>query len=194
MRQKVFEFIKAHYKLILIAVLVLLACIAVQVYIAKQYVPPIKEVEQITPETVKEEQLDTGHYTSDADAKDVSHLINKAQDKAPTVQYFTYMDKDADNKAQQFAKTDKADYVIKQQKDITPMTKNGTDENKTNVYQNNYYAVQQERKHDISMGAAAIDNKEYVSATYRNRDVSYTAYYAQDGKYGAGVSCRIAKW
>jgi hypothetical protein len=127
---------------------------------------------------------------SPGDARDISHRIDTVtRTQPPTVQYFTVSQAAADSKAQEIAKADGADKVIKTAKEV-PVE--GSDKP---VIQNDYYAITMNRKHDIKVGAAVIDSKAYASVSYRNRDVEYTAYYnpaTQQG--GAGISVTVAKW
>ena len=67
--------------------------------------------------------------------------------------------------------------------------------NETSVIENDYYAINLERKHRVKAGAAMIDNDAYVTVDYQNRDVEYKAYYSPSAKkVGAGVEVTIAKW
>lgn len=124
------------------------------------------------------------------EAREVSRRIDVVtHTQPPTVQYYTATQTAADDKAQALAKQDKADQVYKQTK-VVPVQ--GSDQS---VIQNDYYAVQMGKKHDIKAGAAVIDSQPYATISYRNRDVTYEAYYnPATKKGGAGVSVTVASW
>jgi hypothetical protein len=132
-----------------------------------------------------------------ADARDISRQINRAKDtQAPTYVYYTTTQAAADRQAQTFGEqsaSGKPDKIIK-----TTTAKEVKDENgKTagEVIQNDYYAVNLNRKHDVKVGAAAVDGTAYATVSYRNRDVECTAYYNPATKQGgAGVAVTVAKW
>ena len=130
---------------------------------------------------------------SPGDARDISHRIDTVvRTQPPTVQYYTISQAAADSKARELAKSDGADKVIKT---INEVPIEGAESQAGNVIQNNYYAIQMQRKHDIKVGAAVIDSKAYATISYRNRDVTYEAYYnPATQKGGAGVAVTVAKW
>lgn len=118
-------------------------------------------------------------------------------------QIVTKTEAEGDKIAEDFAAENHADYVIKEKNDIPQIIENkdkNRAENKpeeTKIYTNNYYAVSQEKKHDIKAGIAVIDDKANAVLTYRNRDVSYSLY--TDGNKdkiikGAAVQYTICKW
>lgn len=118
-------------------------------------------------------------------------------------QIVTKTEAEGDKIAEDFAAENHADYVIKEKNDKPQIIENkdkNRAENKpeeTKIYTNNYYAVSQEKKHDIKAGIAVIDDKANAVLTYRNRDVSYSLY--TDGNKdkiikGAAVQVTLAKW
>lgn len=118
-------------------------------------------------------------------------------------QTVTKTEAEGDKIAEDFAAENHADYVIKEKNDIPQIIENkdkSRAENKpeeTKIYTNNYYAVSQEKKHDIKAGIAVIDDKANAVLTYRNRDVSYSLY--TDGNKdkiikGAAIQVTLAKW
>ncbi|WP_278502855.1 hypothetical protein [Mitsuokella multacida] len=123
-------------------------------------------------------------------------------------QKITKTEAEGDKIAEDFAAENHADYIVKEKNDIPQIIENTEPENKdksraenkpeeTKIYTNNYYAVSQEKKHDIKAGIAVIDNHADAVLTYRNRDVSYSLY--TDGNKdkiikGAAVQVTIAKW
>lgn len=123
-------------------------------------------------------------------------------------QKITRTEAEGDKIAEDFAAENHADYIVKEKNDIPQIIENIEPENKdksraenkpeeTKIYTNNYYAVSQEKKHDIKAGIAVIDDKANAVLTYRNRDVSYSLY--TDGNQdkiikGAGIQITLAKW
>lgn len=123
-------------------------------------------------------------------------------------QKITKTEAEGDKIAENFAAENHADYIVKEKNDIPQIIENTEPENKdksraenkpeeTKIYNNNYYAVSQEKKHDIKAGIAVIDNHADAVLTYRNRDISYSLY--TDGNKdkiikGAAVQVTIAKW
>lgn len=118
-------------------------------------------------------------------------------------QKITKTEAEGDKIAENFAAKNHADYIVKEKNDIPQIIENkdkNRAENKpeeTKIYTNNYYAVSQEKKHDIKAGIAVIDDKANAVLTYRNRDVSYSLY--TDGNKdkiikGAAVQVTLAKW
>ena len=99
---------------------------------------------------------------------------------------------EADNKAKEYGNAQKTGKIIKETREFEVKDDSG---NKTSVIENDYYAINLERKHRIKTGAAMIDHDAYVAVGYQNRDVEYKAYYAPPAKKaGVGVEVTIAKW
>lgn len=123
-------------------------------------------------------------------------------------QKITRTEAEGDKIAEDFEAENHADYIVKEKNDIPQIIENIEPENKdksraenkpeeTKIYTNNYYAVSQEKKHDIKAGIAVIDDKANAVLTYRNRDVSYSLY--TDGNQdkiikGAAIQVTLAKW
>lgn len=118
-------------------------------------------------------------------------------------QIVTKTEEEGDKIAEDFAAKNHADYIVKEKNDIPQIIENkdkNRAENKpeeTKIYTNNYYAVSQEKKHDIKAGIAVIDDRANAVLTYRNRDVSYSLY--TDGNKdkiikGAAIQVTLAKW
>ena len=124
------------------------------------------------------------------DVKDISHRIEYVErQEKPTTVFYADSQQEADKKAEMIKKQDNPKAVIVKQEEAPKETE------KAKIYTNNYYAIDMNRKHDIKVGAAYVDDTTYISATYRNRDVSYTGFYSPEKhKGGAGVSVTVAKW
>ena len=94
--------------------------------------------------------------------------------------------------AQEYGKAQKADKIVKETHEVEVKDDNG---NKTSVIENDYYAINLERKHRIKAGAMNVDGDTYIKAAYQNRDVEYEVYHSlKTGKTGVGVEATIAKW
>ena len=151
-----------------------------------------KDIDIVQSNSTKKVDLvntDFAKNLTKADVADVTKRLNNvSQHNAPTMHYYTDTQQQADEVAQQQAKKDKADKIVKQTSEPQKVGDN-------TIYNNNYYAVNMNRKHDIKAGVAHIDNNNYVSVSYRNRDVEYTGYYEPTKKtVGVGVSVTVAKW
>ena len=148
--------------------------------------PPVVNVESTMPEDLR---LKMPELTK-ADSRDLSHQVQRAvATHRYTYQYYTTTQEQADKTAQTLAKKDKADKVIKQTME-KPVA--GSDQK---VIENQYYAVNLNRKHDVKVGAATVDGTAYATVSYRNRDVEYTGMYSPaEKKAGAAVSVTVAKW
>ena len=139
----------------------------------------------LTAPTVQQAAQAAGKHVTQADSRDLSGLASRA---TPTATWYAPTAAISDKKASELAKQDKADFVIKNTTE--PQEIGGA-----TVYNNNYYSIKQERKHDVKVGAVVADSTAYATVTYRNRQVEYTAGYApQTGKVMAGVSVRVAQW
>lgn len=163
--------------------------------------PPVTQVQDTDVNSLREKFPDD----SEKDLKRLSNEIKKAkEEKAPTYRYYTRTQEEADKKAQEYASKQKADRIIKTTttKEIIGENKNTDngdkkDENKKTdqIIENNYYAVNMEKKHRVTVGAAHIDKNSYLTVGYQNRDIQYTAFYSPtSGNVGVGVNVTIAKW
>ena len=163
--------------------------------------PPVTQVQDTDVNSLREKFPED----TEGDLKRLSNEIEKAkEEKAPTYRYYTRTQEEADKKAQEYASKQKADRIIKTTttKEIVGENKNpdnggNKDENKKTdqIIENNYYAVNMEKKHRVTVGAAHIDKNSYLTVGYQNRDIQYTAFYSPtSGNVGVGVNVTIAKW
>ena len=157
--------------------------------------PEMKTVQSTTPAEIQR----FFPKMTNSDAKDVSRRIDVAQrNQAPTHEYFAKDQESADKTATSYAKSDHADYVVKTTESVPVIDScNSEDKSDSNpkVIQNKYYAISMEKKHAISVGAAAVDNKAYATVSYRNRKTTVTAMYDPNSKnVGVAASYEIAKW
>ena len=128
--------------------------------------------------------------------RDMSNQMTRAKEtQAPIYKYYTITQEAADKKAQEYAVSQKADKVVKETREKEIADSNSENVGQNKVIENNYYGISLERKHKIKAGAAVIDGDPYVSVSYQNRKIEYTAYAnPNDNKYGAGVSYTLAQW
>ena len=149
--------------------------------------------------------LDTGFSTDNA-RKDYGKTQEAALKKVGIEiqdrprHYVTATEQQGDDIARKTAEHERADYVVKQ-RDTAPAIVTPTDDSKgedkgqqTTVYNNTYYAVHQEKKHDIKAGVAVVDDKAAAVVTYRNRELSYSVYTDGHKATGAAVQYTICKW
>lgn len=125
---------------------------------------PIQPIQAVTPSNIKAAQINAGKYKSDADVREVTHIIEKEFKRTPDVQFVTYTQTEADNQAQQLAKKNKSDYVLKE-------TKSDSD-----IINNNFYAIKQEKPNRIGVGVAVIHDDIYATAHYQRDRVRIDAY------------------
>lgn len=157
--------------------------------LTKKSEPEITQVPDISSKEVKK----YFPMESEATVKDMTHQMQRAKEtQAPQYHYYTVTQKEADDKAKEYAKAQKADKVIKESKEVVIKDDAG---NKTSVIENDYYAINLERKHRIKTGVAAVDDDTYIKVAYQNRDIEYEVYHSpKSGKTGIGVEITVAKW
>ena len=199
--RNLFTFCKAHFRLVLelaVIALILIACVFIYVNHKKtaEEIPVITTVysasdDKLAQDAVLDAAKANNRQVSNNDANDIARLANRSESTEKAYAHSITTDEAvADAQAQHIAKDRKADMVIKQ----TSTDAKASNE-KINVQDNNYYLINQERKHSVSVGVADVDNEAYVTASYRNRKTEVTAYYnPSTGKTGAGVSYQIARW
>lgn len=175
---------------IVAAILVVCLCFGAYRWYENRSTPPITTVPDTSARTLQQYFPNL----TPADSKDLSHQINRAHDtQAPKYIYYTSTQAAADKQAQVYGKQQKADQIVKQT--TTKDVKDETGKTTGQVIENDYYAVNLNRKHDVKIGAAAVDGTAYGTVSYRNRDVEYTAYYnPATHQGGGGVSVTVAKW
>ena len=184
------DFLKKHSKTIMAIIIVVLIAALIRLTFFKK----IPEPEIITVPEVSQKNLQQYFpMETKATVKDMTHQIQRAKEtQTPQYHYYTATQQEADNKAKEYGNVQKADKIVKETHKVEVKDDNG---NKTHVIENDYYAINLERKHRIKTGAAMIDHDAYVTVGYQNRDVEYKAYYAPTAnKAGVGVEVTIAKW
>lgn len=199
--KKLFTFVLSHKKLALgLVLMTFILIVSVFIYANKknstETVPTIHTVYSaqnapIAQDAVISAAKANGKTISSMDASDIARLANRSASTEKAYAHLITTDEAvADDQAKEIAKDRKADIIIKQ---TSTDTKASND--KINVSDNNYYIINQERKHSVSVGAADVDSEAYVTVSYHNRKTELTAYYnPQTGKTGAGVSYQIARW
>ena len=185
-----------YIKIALIALLVVALGVTAYLWYQEKNKPP--EVVKVPDTTVSSLSTAFPHETQST-LKDMNHQIERAKNtQAPQYHYYTYNQESADRQAQTYAKQQKADKVVK-----TSVTKqlpdiqnpDGTKTPGQQVVENDYYAINLNRKHDIKAGAAVVDGTAYVEVSYRNRDVELQAFYSPEKQTGgAGIKYTVAKW
>lgn len=189
---------KRKRKIVLVAVVVSLVIVGALVWSQRQQAQDAQQVNVplYTLDTdFSTENVQKAEQAQEAALKKVGVEI---QDRPR--HYVTTIEQQADDIARQTAAKEGADYVVKQH-DTAPAivapTDNGKDKDKgqqTTVYNNTYYAVHQEKKHDIKAGVAVVDDKAAAIVTYRNRELSYSVYTDGHKATGAAVQYTICKW
>ena len=185
-----------YIKIALIAIIIAAFAWITYSWYQEKNKPP--EVVKVPDTTVSSLSTAFPHETQST-LKDMNHQIERAKDtQAPQYHFYTYNREQADHQAQSYAKQQKADKVVK-----TSVTKQmpdiqNPDESKTpgqQIVENDYYAINLNRKHDVKLGVAVIDSTAYVEASYRNREVECQVFYSPEKQAaGAGIKYTVAKW
>ena len=199
--KKLFTFVSNHRELALGLVMVAFMCVVSIVLYANhkktaEEIPVITTVYSATDTPLAQYMvLDAAkannRQVSNNDASDIARLANRsASTEKPYAHSITTDEAVADNKAKEIAKNRKADLIIKQ----TAEDKQ-TSNDKIQVHDNNYYLVQQERKHAISVGATALNGQTYASVAYTNDRLTYEIHSKDFKKVdGASVMYTVKKW
>lgn len=172
---------------IIIIVAVITVCISCVIY--SKIKEEVKTDPVIVTNTTTREIREAIPGANDTTVKDVSRQIERVTEReAPRQEWYSTDQQSANKKAETFHSRDNGDVLLKETT-MKPVDR------KTNIIENKYYSVSTARKHDIQVGGATIGGDAYITAGYRNRDVTYTAFYDPiDKKGGAGVSVVVAKW
>lgn len=127
---------------------------------------PIQPIRAVTHSDIKSAQINAGKYKSDRDVVEVTRIIEKETKRPADVQFVTHTQQEADHKAEALAKKNKSDYVLKE-------TKTDSD---TNMINNNFYAIKQEKSNRIGVGVAVVDHDTYLTAHYQHNRLRIDAY------------------
>lgn len=175
---------KEDIKTIALVILFAIVCWFTYEHFHKEPVPEIVNVPQVTGQEVQKAVPDMSRREVERTTRIIERTTTK---EAPVQSWYAVSEPAADSKAQEIAKEQKADKVIKhtEEKQVE-----GSD---NKVVAANYYGISLERKHRVKAGVAIINNEPYGTIAYQNRDIEYTAYAGHDN-YGAGIQYTIAKW
>lgn len=199
--KKLFTFLTNHKRLVVELLLITLFCVA-SIFLYANHKKAAEETPvihttysapdtKLQPYAVLDAAKANNRQVSTSDVSDITRLANRSASTEKAYAHSITTDEAvADNQAKEIAKDRKADMIIKQTSEDTKASND-----KINLQDNNYYIVQQTRKHSVSVGVADVDSEAYATVSYRNRQTEVTAYYSpQSGKTGAGVSYQIARW
>ena len=125
---------------------------------------PIQPIRAVTPSNIKSAQLNAGTYKSDKDVIEVTKIIEKESKRPADAQFVTKTQQEADKTAEKLAKKNKSDYILKE-------TKSDSD-----IINNNFYAIKQEKPNRIGIGVAVIHDDIYATAHYQRDRVRVDAY------------------
>lgn len=171
-------------KNIALVLLIIAVCWLGYEHFHKEPVPEIVNVPQVTRQEVQKAMPDMNRKEVERTTRIIERTATK---EAPAQSWYAVSAPAADAKAQEIAKEQKADKVIKhtEEKEVE-----GSDQK---IVEADYYGIHLERKHRIKAGVAVINNEPYGTLSYQNRDIEYTAYANHDN-YGAGIQYTVAKW
>ena len=119
----------------------------------------------------------------------MQNAIQQRIQKPADIVYYTNNQQDADKKANQIAKSDNADYILKQ----TTTTTN-TNSNDGKII-NNYCGVHAEKDNSLAVGVTEINGIGYASVEYTHKNIS-VEIHSKDLRNIDGVSVKkiIKKW
>lgn len=178
---------------LIIAVLAGLLLINTGYYLYEKYIVKPPEI-VTTPSTAPQDLAPYFPKETKSTVKDISHQIERAvETKAPTYHYYTVTQEAADQQAQDYGKKEHVDKIVKTTREVELKDEKGASTGQK-IYENDYYGINLERKHKIKVGAIHVDDANYASLTYQNRDIEYSIYGNQEGVKGVGVNVTIAKW
>lgn len=174
---------------IIVIVAVITVCISCVIYKMTHKEAETQRDPVIVTNTTTREIREAIPGANDTTVKDVSRQIERVTEReAPRQEWYSTDQQSANKKAETFHSRDNGDVLLKETA-MKPV------DEKTNIIENKYYSVSTARKHDIQVGGATIGGNAYITAGYRNRDVTYTAFYDPVKKTGgAGVSVVVTKW
>ena len=200
--KKLFTFCKTHFHLVIGLLLIALIWVTgIFIYASHKKAPEVNPVihtvysQQNAPmaqDTVLDAAKANSKTISTRDANDIARLATRsASSEKPYAHSITTDVAVADTQAKEIAKDHKASMVIKQ----TSEDKQASND-KIQVQDNNYYIIQQERKHAISVGPSVDVDSHKVDAaiSYRNRNVTYTVVTDGHSVDNVTVQYQVARW
>lgn len=186
---------KRKRKIVLVVIVVSLVIVGALVWHQRQQAQDAQQVNVPLYTLDTDFSTDNAQKAEQAQEAALKKVGVEIQDKPR--RYVTATEQQGDDIAEQMAAKEGAAYVVKQ-KDTAPAIVAPTDDSgkgqQTTVYNNTYYAVHQEKKHDIKAGVAVVDKKAAAVVTYRNREMSYSVYTDGHRATGAAVQYTICKW
>lgn len=181
------------YILIVLSITVIISCIIIYKNYSHNHDVNVNMTEMVGNTKINDQDIKKAIPNSTAaDQKDIARLINNKQQYKADYSFYSADQKAGDDQAKVFSKDHNSKDVIKQtSRTDVPAAYNTP---AATIYNNNYYAIQQQRKHDIKVGAVVIHDKAAAEISYRNRDIEYKVFVDQQGAAGGGVSYTVAKW
>ena len=179
---KIKEFIKLHWKELIILVLIFLCFFQ---YHHNNKVP----MSTIKNENIAEIKKAIQDLKIENKVKPVEVIekIKEVEQKEPEFIYITTTQKDSDNQANKIAKQEKADAIIKQTKN------NFKDESITNKY----YSLHLEKNNKIKIGITVVDNKLYENIAFQHKNNEVILHMQLDKSKpfkGASYMITIKEW
>ena len=177
--QNIKEFIET-FKPYLIMVVICAVCLFGYEEYKNHQAVPVQTIQKVDyTEVAKAMQL-MGINKTPAETKYITDKIVETKQLPPEIVYVTQTQQEAVTKAQDLAKTEKADFVL--QEKTTPIT-------------NSFYSVHAEKTHKIKTGASFIDSQAYIDVGYQQgKNEAIVHYSPATQKYGATYMRTIAEW
>jgi hypothetical protein len=183
------QFVGRHWK----GLVVLLFIISLSLYSYREcqrhFAVPLQPIRQLDQSEVHKAFQDSGIVADHTIERKLVETVEKRIQSAPDIIYATATQAQADRKAQDLARADKADAVIKQAGKVPAV------QVQSHGISNNYYTIHMEKLHKIKVGTSVVDSKVYLNIGYQNNKNEYMVQYSPlTNKYGATYMRTIAEW
>lgn len=155
---KIKEFIKLYWKELIIVVLIFLCFFQYK----NNNKVPMTTIQNQSADEIKKAIQDL-KIEDKVNPTQVIEKIKEVERKEPEFVYITKTEKEADTKANQLAKQEKADAIIKEKEPVN------TNDNSIGSITNKYYSLHLEKNNKIKAGITVLDNKVYENIAYQRK-------------------------
>lgn len=156
-----------------------LACVGIWWFFLREPSVPMATLPSVTEQNVGTAMKQVGKQATQSEVQYITEKIIERTQSEPNIVYITKTEKQADIKAQELAKEEKADFVFK---------------NPVSEYTNNYYAVHTEKNHKIKAGATVVGRQAYLSVGYQDKKNEFILHIRENQVKGATYMRTIKEW
>jgi hypothetical protein len=168
-KDKIIEWLKAHWKDVLIGVLILFLICGIYYEYKKHEAIPMVTIQSNTIEEDTKAINELG-IQDQVIPKELKNSIDKAVQSAPQKVFIVATQKEADTQANKIAKADKADAIIKQTEPAKqPASGNNSGSTSNEGIVNNYYGLHLEKNNKIKAGVTVLDSQTYENIAYQHK-------------------------